>query len=493
MQFLNKFFLYMNFHTKGLLTLLISLFLFSACENPSGVGLEIDPDEQLTGKKIDTLSIRTVTLKDDSSRYHSMNHARYNGEAFAQTVFGTLFDPIIGNTTASVAVDLLKPAAVPRIKPEATIDSVVLVLPYGLDYFGDTLNQSSFTIEVRQLAENFVYNAHTSKTWMTFPEVIGSRTINRFAYRDSVSVMQRVNDRDTLVRRIPQLRIPLSADFFKALLNDGVDSASMSTEAGFRDRVKGLHVSVNQEGEPTGPGGLVTFASVGDISGVELTYRQPNGKDGDDADIDTVRTLLPIPAQSSSTGRSMGMVSSVTHTYTDAVLEQLADEDGDFETLYLQAPAGLRAKVSFPFIDDLKGRSIVVNKAELVIYADADETVFGYQAPRIGLYREDIAGQRQPVPDGDMRQNGDPRSQGPNFGGFYEQATKRYVFVLTSFIQDVLEGKINNAEVFISPVSPFDRTNPFQSVANTGSRAVVGGGSHPNYRMKLNLYYTEVN
>lgn len=483
----------MNFHTKGLLTLLISLFLFSACENPSGVGLEVDPDEQLTGKKIDTLSIRAVTLKDDSSRYQSMNHARHNGEAFGQTVFGVMLDPIIGNTTASLAVDLLKPAVVPRIKPDATIDSVVLVLPYGLDYFGDTLGQSSFTIEVRQLAENFTYNAHTSKTWMTRPEVIGSRTINRFAYRDSVSVMRHVDDRDTLVRSIPQLRIPLSADFFKSLLNDGIDSASMSTEAGFRDRVKGLYISVNQEETPIGPGGLVTLASVSDVSGVELTYRQPNGKEGDDADIDTIRTVLSIPAQSSSTGRSMGMVSSVTHTYTDVVLEQLADENGDYETLYLQAPAGLRAKVSFPYIDDLKGRNIVINKAELVIYTDANETTFGYQAPRIGLYREDVAGQRQPVPDGDMRQNGDPRSQGPNFGGYYDKDAKRYVFVLTSFVQDVLEGKISNSDVFMAPVSPFDQTNPFQSVANTGSRAVVGGGSHPNYRMKLHLYYTEVN
>jgi hypothetical protein len=187
------------------------------------------------------------------------------------------------------------------------------------------------------------------------------------------------------------------------------------------------------------------------------------------------------------------MVSSVSHTYNDVVLEQLSNPAGNFETLYLQAPAGLRAKVSFPFIDELKNRDIVINKAELVIYADADETAFGYQAPRIGLYREDVAGQRQPAPDGDMRQGGDPRSLGPNFGGYYDQSKKRYVFYLTSFVQDVLEGKINNAEVFIAPVSPFDQTNPYQSVANTGSRAVIGGGSHPTYSMKLNLYYTEVN
>lgn len=491
MQFLNKFFVYMNFHTKGLLTLLISLFLLASCENPTGVGLDVDPEEQIMGSKTDTVSIRTVTLRDDSSRYQYLNQSR-NGDQFAQTVFGALYDPVIGNSVVNMAVDLLRPSSVPRIKSDATIDSAVLVLPYGLDYFGDTLRQSTFTIEVRQLSEDFVYNTHTARTWTSMPDVIGSRTLSRFAYQDSVSVMKYVEDKDSLVRSIPQLRIPLSGDFFKDLLHESVDSASLSTEVGFRNRVKGLYISINESGAPTGPGGLVTFAAVTDLSGVELTYRQPNGLEGDEAGIDTVRTLLAIPAQSSTTGRSMGMVSSVNYSYSAAVTEQLSDPNGNFETLYLQAPAGLRAKVSFPYIDDLKGRNIVINKAELIVYADDSDATFGYQAPRIGLYREDIAGQRQPVPDGDMRQSSDPRSLGPNFGGYYDQDKKRYVFYLTSFVQDVLEGKINNPEVFIAPVSPFDQTNPFVSVANTGSRAVIGGGSHAAYTMKLNLYYTEI-
>lgn len=482
----------MNLHTKGLLTLLISFFVFSGCQNPTGVGLEVDPDAQIIGLKTDTVSLRTVTLKDDSSRYQFMNHTRH-GVQFAQTVFGALYDPVIGNSNVGLAVDMARPSSVPRIADDAVIDSVVLVLPYGLDYFGDTLGESSFTIEVRKLAENFAYNAHSARQWTYEPDIIGSRTISRFAYQDSVSITQHVDDRDTVIRSIPQLRIPLSGEFFKTLLSASVDSASLSTDAGFRNHVKGLYVSV---GESTGPGGLATFAAVSDLSGVELTYRQSNGKEGDEAGIDTIRTLLPIPAQSTSTGLPMGMSSSVSRTYTAAVLEQLSNPNGDFETLYLQAPAGLRAKVSFPHIDDLKGRNIVINKAELVVYVDgdADENTFDYQALRLGLYREDIAGQRQPVPDGDMRQSpGDSRNLGANFGGFYDEDEKRYVFYLTSYIQDILEGKINNPEVYLAPVSPFDQTNPFQSVVNTGSRAVVGGASNANYTMKLNVYYTEIN
>lgn len=483
----------MNFPTKGLLTLLISFFVLSSCENPTGVGLEVDPDSEIVGVKIDTVTMRTVTLKDDSSRHQSMNHNRHN-EQFAQTVFGALYDPVIGNSVVDLAVDLVRPTTVPRIKDEAVIDSVVLVLPYGLDYFGDTLGQSSFTVQVKQLDENFVYNTHSAKQWTSKSTVLGSRTVQRFAYQDSVSVMKHVDDRDTVIRSIPQLRIPLSGEFFKTLLSASVDSASLSTEAGFRNHVKGLSISIEQSETPTGPGGLVTFAAVSEISGVELTYRQPNDKEGDEAGTDTIRTLLPIPAQSASTGRNMGMASSVDRSYTAAVLDQLNNPNGDFETLYLQAPAGLRAKVSFPNIDNLKGRNIVINKAELVINVDDEaDAEFDFQALRLSLYREDIAGQRQPVPDGDMRQGSDPRNLGPNFGGFYDEDKKRYVFYLTSFIQDILEGKINNPEVYIAPVSPFEQTNPFQSVVNTGSRAVVGGASNANHAMKLNLYYTEVN
>src|SRR5690606_16764119 len=102
---------------------------------------------------------------------------------------------------------------------------------------------------------------------------------------DSVRIEKHIDNKDTMVRDIPQLRIALSADFFKELLNEDVDSASLSTEAGFINHVKGLYLSVD-ESSMSGIGGLVTFQGVANKTGVELTYRQPNGKEGDDADMD---------------------------------------------------------------------------------------------------------------------------------------------------------------------------------------------------------------
>lgn len=478
----------MRCHTRDLLTLLISLFILGSCENPSGVGLDVSPGKEVVGQKTDTVTLHTVTFKDDSSRYTSMNRTLY-GASLSQSTFGYFDDPIIGKTIVNLALNMGRPTTVPRIRDDAQIDSVILVLPYGLDYFGDTSGTSSFTIQVRQLDEIFVASTYSSKQWVSKPLVVGSKTVNRFQYTDSINVVQHINDKDSVVRVVPQLRIPLSADFFKSLLSESVDSALVSTATGFRSHVKGLYLSI-EEASQSGVGGIITFAGIDNISGVELTFRQPNGLDGDDADIDTVRTFL-------ATG-SAGLASSITREYTAEIKEQIDNPQGHFETVYLQAPAGLRARVTLPYIDQLKGRNIVVNKAELVIYAETDQVgTFDHQAPRLTLYREDIAGQRQPVPDGDTRVNsagqliGDSRSLFTNFGGAYNETQKRYVFYLTSFIQDIVQGKINNHELFLAPASIADMSVPTLPAVNTGGRAVVGGGNNPDYRMKLNIYYTE--
>ena len=483
----------MNNHTKGLLTLLISLFVLGGCTNPSGIGLDVDPGDELVGVLTDTLTLQAVTIPDDSARSSS----------FSQTTFGWLDDPVIGKTVANLAIAMGKPASVPRIRPDAEIDSVVLVLPYGTEYFGDTL-QPNFTLQVRQLDEPFVDGAYDTKQWSVRDEVIGTKTIGRFAYKqtDSVRIIKHIEGKDTLVRDVAQLRIGLSADFFKQLLSDAVDSASLSTEAGFIDHVKGLYLSVD-EGSMTGAGGLVTFRGVGNKTGVELTFRQPNGKSGDDAGTDTIRTFLPTTVQSNA-GNLQRLTTSIQRSYTTEVLAQLDNPADNHEVLYLQAPAGLRMRVHIPFIDELKNRNLAVNKAELVLYTTTpSEDGLGLQAPRLTLYREDIAGQRQPVPDGDSRSSnnrfaGDGRSlwyrynSWQAFGGFLDkEEDNRYVFHLTSYIQDILQGKINSSEFFIAPVSSTDNTIPYNSVLNAGGRAIIDNGESSEWKMKLNIYYTQ--
>ncbi|MBK1440160.1 DUF4270 domain-containing protein [Parapedobacter sp. ISTM3] len=486
----------MRYHTKDLLTLLISLFVLGGCTNPSGIGLDVNPGDEIVGTLTDTLTLHAVTLRDDSTRSSSFN----------QTVFGWFDDPVIGKTVADMALAIGRPTAVPRLRPDAEIDSVILVLPYGTEYFGDTLNPF-FSLQVRQLDEAYTDGNFSSKQWSVREAVIGSKTINRFAYKqsDSVSITKHIDGKDSLVKEIPQLRLALSPEFFKELLSESVDSATLSTDAGFNNHVKGLYLSVD-DAAMNGVGGLVTLRGIVNMTGIELTYRQPNGKEGDDAAIDTVRTFLPTTIQDGFSGATYHRLSSsIKRTYTADVLAQLENPEGNYGQLYLQAPAGLRARLRIPYIDALKGRNIAVNKAELVLYVDSDASNGGFDlhAPRLTLYREDIAGQRQPIPDGDSRASGnsftgDGRSlwyrygNWRAFGGLLDTEKQRYVFHLTSFVQDVLMGRINRSEFFIAPAGITDNIIPYHPTLNNGGRAIISNLDDPNVKMKLNIYYTQI-
>src|SRR5690606_7023875 len=187
----------MNYHTKDLLTLLISLFVLGGCTNPSGIGLDVDPEDELVGVLVDTLTVQAVTVSDDSARSSS----------FAQTTFGWLDDPIIGKTVADLALAIGRPTSVPRLRLDAEIDSVILVLPYGTEYFGDTL-RPDFSLQVRQLDEAYTDGEYATKQWLVKDDVIGTKTVGRFAYKqtDSVSIIKHLDDQDSLVKDIPQDR-----------------------------------------------------------------------------------------------------------------------------------------------------------------------------------------------------------------------------------------------------------------------------------------------
>lgn len=494
----------MNYHTKDLLTLLISLFVLGGCTNPSGIGLDVNPEDEIRGVLTDTLTISGATVWDDSTRSSSFSST--------YTTFGLFQDPSFGQTRADLAISLGRPGTVPRIRPDAVVDSVILVLPYGpvgSEYFGDTTTASTFALQVRQLDEIFVDGTFSTKEWTIKDPVIGSKTISRFAYKrtDSISVHKHIDGKDSLVKDIPQLRISLSPDFFKSLLAESVDSATLSTGIGFREHVKGLYLSVDGSNS-AGIGGLTGFGFIPNVTGIHLTFRQPNGKEGEDAGTDTVRTFFPTTIQDQNTGGSvLGLATSLKRTYTDVIEAQLEAPEGDYEQLFVQAPTGLRTRLRIPHIDSLKALNIAVNKAELVLFIDeVPAEGFNTHAPRLTLYREDIAGQRQPVPDGDSRSNGqsfvgDARSLFARYGHWRafggnmatdESGRKRYVFHLTSYIQDLLMGKINRAEFFIAPASTNDGSVPYFPVLNTGSRAIIGNAGNSDMRIKLNIYYTKV-
>src|SRR5690606_33777149 len=135
-----------------LLTLLISLFILSSCQQIDGIGLDVDPNTDISGGFTDTLSIRTYTVKDDSIVTNSLT----------QYPLGYLNDPVFGKTYANMASSITSHQAVYSFGNAPVLDSAVLVLYYGDSFFGDST--SYFRINVPQLSGKLLPQGYYNTT-----------------------------------------------------------------------------------------------------------------------------------------------------------------------------------------------------------------------------------------------------------------------------------------------------------------------------------------
>ena len=462
----------MKLYKLDLLTLLISLFIFGGCQSTDSIGLDVDPSTDINGTFTDTVSIRSSTVREDSIITNTLS----------QYPLGYFNDPVFGKTAANIALSLTMPSGNTTFGTAPVLDSAVLVLHYGDEFYGDST--SKFRIEVRQLAEQLskgknYYNPSGFKVNST---VIGSQlvTIRR---KDSVKVNQIVTGKPDVVKtKAPQIRIPLSASFINSNFINAA-ATNFSTQALFIKFIKGLHLKVN-EAQVSGQGGIA-FLNLTDSSRLDIYYKKTSG-----ATIDTVLTSFPITAGSIDAP----VAAQFTHDYTGTnVQTQLNNSAVQYDFTYVQGLAGLRTKLRFPNLDKLKELgSITINKAELIVSIVGGTDNYK-PSPRLLMYTTDIASQRQFIPD--FGANPAIALSDFDFGGFYDSTNKRYKFVVTTFLQDILKGKSKQYDTFIAPVNvTYSRQSGPLPSGSTASRAVLGSAKNGvTYKMKLNIFYSKIN
>lgn len=474
--------------------MLIGLFLFASCKDSNTIGLDLDKAYEIKGILMDTTTIKSQTLQDDVT----------SGVGLLRHPLGAMNDPTFGKTDASIAMALGRPGnayyAFGKTQ-NPTIDSAVLVLPFSTQFYGDTTT-STYTVKVNRLTNDLSKETSflINKNWPTETTVLGTFTgkikpNTRFKISDIVS-----GKPDTLKSVVPQIRIKLDNSFIQNNIIN-LDSVTLSTANNFYKSLKGFNVTATS----TGDGGIMFMDFYGTEGRVEIYYKKKNATTA--TAIDTVAVNFPI-------GRAAGPVTAtIHHDYTGTpVKTQLDNPNTTYAITYLQALAGLKNKISFPylkqFITDLKAKNtakttVIVNKAELVIDLNAGTDVIPFSAAqRLALYRFDIAGQRANVPDNDNSiqgsYNGDPRALGSEvlFGGYFDSVNKRYIFTITSYIQDLLDGKTQDYGTFLAPSSltEFNVNPPVTSAARSVINAYkkVAPGSTEK-RLKLNIYYTQIN
>lgn len=471
-----QYYLHMKFIKLDLLTLLISLFLFASCENTSTIGLEIDPNSAVEGALVDTLTISSRTMTDDVSSTGGLT--RYP--------LGYLKDPVFGTTESILAMSVGLPSNAYAFGTTPTLDSAVLVLNYSGEFHGDSTQ--NYTISVNQLVNDLAIeeSSLSNRVYPYNSQVIGTKTTRLFPTSKFKITDIVVGNKDTLKSVNPQIRIKLDNAFIQNNIVN-LPEASLKTDAIFKSLFKGLSVLVNN---PNGGGAMMFLDFASTNSNLSLYYKHSNTTTTP-ATIDTISVDFPLGNASNR------VAASIKHNYTGTPIEtQLNSPNQQYAVTYLQPLVGLRNKISFPTLTKFSESAgkIAVNKAELVIdLANGSDTKPFEAAPRLTLYRYDIAEQRVNLPDIDPNDNR-VLPDAIIYGGYFNSVTRQYVFVITSYIQDLISNKTKDYGTFLAPTP----TNEFLITPSltSAARAVIGAhkknpASGEN-TIKLNIYYTKV-
>lgn len=455
----------MKLYKQDLLTLLISLFIFTGCQNPDSIGLDVDPENAIEGKLIDTVTINSRTVKEDSLTTSSLT----------KYPLGYFTDPVFGVTDSKISTSLTLPTEALTFGTSPVLDSAVLVLKYADEYTGNA--EASLRMEVAQLNDRLTIssNYHSNAEHAASNGIIGSKSV-KVKLKDSVSVRVPVKGKADITKNLaPQVRIPLNAAFIQNNFFQA-DASKFKDNSAFNDYIKGLQVRVNKDLTTLG-GGLATFDLADSTSRLELYYHNQNG-----TAIDTILTTFKF--------NTTYTAATIKHNYAGTAVEtQLNAPATAYAVNYIQPLGGVKTQLTFPYIQKLKSLgNITINKAELIVQLDNGSDIFS-PAPRLYMYRTDIADQKQLLPDVALGLSE------LALGGIYDPAKKQYRFTLTSYMQNLLNGKLTQYKTFLTAV---DTKATAQSglfpAGNTVSRSVIGSGTSTSLsKMKLNIIYTKAN
>jgi hypothetical protein len=490
----------MKFIKLDLLTLLIGLFLLSSCKDENTIGFELDPSLAIKGTLNSTVAVKSVTIKDDETSTVSQSRqplGYING------------DPLFGNTEANLSFAVSLPSNGYSFGTNPIIDSAVLVLPYSRvtdaltgkiinEFYGDTAT-SVYSFKVHQLKDDITLqsNFQSNREFAVETPVVGSFTA-KIMPNTPVRVTDIVLGKPDTVRNIvPELRIRLDKTFIQNSILS-LDSVTRAKNSRFAAAFKGLRVSVDKA-TSNGKGGIILVDFAGTNANLQLYYKKDITNS---ASKDTVGVSFPISVSSGP------VAANIKHDYTGTPVQTQLNAPNPatpYNVTYLQGLAGLRNKISFPdlttFVNSVKAGNaasrIVINRAELVVNVANGTDASPYTpARKLILYRNDIAGNRLNLID----YSSSPNSTNPKYvgadraiNGFYDATNKRYLFVLTSYLQNLIDGDTEDYGTFLS-VAGFDEAALTPSILTAG-RSVIntttpGSG---NNAIKLNIYYTKVN
>lgn len=445
------------FGTKFFLIMLIAA-IASSCNESSVLGLDVQPEGDLLNVGwIDTTTIITKTVKEDS--LHTDNSIISSGEA----LIGTYMDPVFGNVSASLYTQLRLPTSNPTFGTTPICDSVVLALVYSPTYYGKK-ERSNQNVNVYQLDAELAGNSYYSNHSVAYNSTNDLANNYLFKPRPTDSLYF-----SGLVLK-PQLRVPLQISFGQNILDNQGNLAFLGNNAAFQSSIKGLYITTeNTAFAPgSGQGNILHFKTEDTQSKMTIYYHQ--------ADSTILKTY----------DFSLGSVtrfSNFKHDYTSGysyLQSQLNGTSVIDTTVFVQALAGTKVKIEFPYLKNINDSGkVAINKAELIIKVDKTNSLYQldtFAAPaKLILFGINSSGSSYAIPD--------TYETNETVDGSYNSTTNEYHFNIERYIQQVTNGTLSNTGLYLI----------VSGGAVNANRVIIGGGKNTgSQRMKLNLTYTKL-
>jgi hypothetical protein len=413
----------------------------------------------------------------------------FSGRASEHVLGAITADPLFGQTTASIFLELKPPTYkfyFENVPDSLSLDSVVLCLKWNRTW-GDTLAQQAF--DVFRLDQGIRRDtSYSTNADFPYTRRLGTRSIIPRALNDSVPVLT--------YKIARQLRIRLSDDFGRELLRqDSADGRPFASDSLFRDYLKGFAVVPQTTGAGAAANALLGFALSDTNTYLGIYYKVVrNGK------TDTLARKFPFdnPLLSGSANR-------IARNRKGSEMEKYTAPSATGDSLvFLQVTPGSYAQVSIPALDAFRAAkgNVIVHLAELVAGEVAQAPPASPLSPPILLYADyfDTAFKAR-VPFGP---DGFPTgSYDPSFlGGLRKTAAgpgaipyTSYGIYITRHVQSILtRGRPNPPIALYAPylVSYPSLNLAFGVNPLAAGRVRLGGGSHSRQPMRLRVVYTRI-
>lgn len=449
----------MNINKLFLSTILGALF-FCACNEPTLIGSELVEEEQGSVVFTDTFSLKISSVEGDSLVGYSPTVAN-----FSNYLFGDFEDPIFGTTTASFYMRMFGPGFYPDFEDAAELDSVILVLPYDtVNAYGDF--KEPFSIEVYEITET-ISNDEIYYTDTTFLTEVTPLVAKMFQANIRDSLTLTLPDTDNIEeqqRVIPQLRIPLGADFANRLFT--TDSLTYESDSLFLETFKGFYLKPASKTSSMISFDLTSAA----IAGVDMFFHEN--------DTSFVRFHFPIDRVAVP-----NFVKDRTGSPVQAVLDDPVAKDTLF---FVEGLTGFRAKIELPDLSSLG--DVVINKAEMEFTVEVmpgdDQTIYPL-IEQLLLYSLDANDSTNKILTDDFLVGGSNLSNVRAWFGGNPQTDgatgkQTYTVSISSHLQEVLSGTREN----VLYLETFDRAESIARVAFKNSGAKINAA-------QLKINYTE--